>query len=526
LELNGAAATGEVGMEFRVYSTADSGSVLASTCVRSVQMDNGVFTVLLDFGPDTDLFGNAVKWLEIDVGGVSALPAPCGAVAKTTLERVPVLLAPAAMHALNSENTRGVYVNAASKVAVGGIVWERDFNVFRGMLVDGSNSFNGSNFLNTISFGTGSGEAIGSNRTPGQAQYGLELFTSFSPRLTVLNDGRIGAGNRSPAMGFEVSTPGANGVGNAPASPTLGVSTNAGSDRWIVLNAGLPNYGINPAISWTEGSALQFNSETAKGSNAISLTERARFTPAGDFQTAGGIGVRGDVRSGEGVSVRNAGMGIYDSTDNRNWRLAYDNVNNYFYIDDVGVGRRLYIDGSGNVGIGQLASPGLRFQVDGNAKVNGTLTKGAGSFMIDHPLDPTNKYLYHSFVESPDMMNIYNGNVRTDEEGLATVVLPDYFEALNTDFRYQLTVIDEHAPEEHFVRVVRRISGNTFVIKSKPGNLEVSWQVTGVRNDPFARSNRIPTEVQKPTTERGSYMHPAAYQASEESTKSVSGVQH
>jgi len=73
------------------------------------------------------------------------------------------------------------------------------------------------------------------------------------------------------------------------------------------------------------------------------------------------------------------------------------------------------------------------------------LTKGSGSFKIDHPLDPAKKYLSHSFVESPDMMNVYNGNVTTDRHGFAIVTLPSYFEALNRDFRYQLTVIGQFA---------------------------------------------------------------------------------
>lgn len=55
----------------------------------------------------------------------------------------------------------------------------------------------------------------------------------------------------------------------------------------------------------------------------------------------------------------------------------------------------------------------------GDVDVDGDLSKAGGSFKIDHPLDPANKYLYHSFVESPDMMNIYNGNVTTDAEGKA-----------------------------------------------------------------------------------------------------------
>ena len=74
----------------------------------------------------------------------------------------------------------------------------------------------------------------------------------------------------------------------------------------------------------------------------------------------------------------------------------------------------------------------------GNVEINGTLSKSAGTFKIDHPLDPENKYLYHSFVESPDMMNVYNGNVLLDNNGEAVVKLSDWFEALNMEFRYQL----------------------------------------------------------------------------------------
>ena len=40
------------------------------------------------------------------------------------------------------------------------------------------------------------------------------------------------------------------------------------------------------------------------------------------------------------------------------------------------------------------------------------------------PTRPENKYLYHSFVESPYMKNVYDGNITTNKKGLATVVLP------------------------------------------------------------------------------------------------------
>lgn len=83
--------------------------------------------------------------------------------------------------------------------------------------------------------------------------------------------------------------------------------------------------------------------------------------------------------------------------------------------------------------------------LEGNLTIMGSVAKGSGTFKIDHPLDPENKYLYHSFVESPDMMNVYNGNATTDAEGNATITLPDYFEALNMDYRYQLMPIGQFA---------------------------------------------------------------------------------
>jgi hypothetical protein len=147
----------------------------------------------------------------------------------------------------------------------------------------------------------------------------------------------------------------------------------------------------------------------------------------------------------------------------------------------------------------------------GNTDILGTLTKPAGSFKIDHPLDPANKYLYHSFVESPDMKNMYDGNIVTDEAGLATVTLPDWFETLNRDFRYQLTVIGQFAQ----AIVASEIGGNQFRIRTDKPNVKVSWQVTGTRQDAFANAHRIQVEVEKAPADRGHYLYPELYGAPE-----------
>jgi len=157
----------------------------------------------------------------------------------------------------------------------------------------------------------------------------------------------------------------------------------------------------------------------------------------------------------------------------------------------------------------------------GDVHVNGNLSKSGGSFKIDHPQDPANKYLVHSFVESPDMMNIYNGNVVTDASGLASVELPAYFDALNIDFRYQLTVIGEFAQ----AIIKEEISGNQFTIQTDKPNVKVSWQVTGIRNDAWARANRIKVEVDKPANEKGLYLYPELFGKSQDNALKV-GIPH
>ncbi|MBM4293799.1 MAG: hypothetical protein FJ126_02705 [Deltaproteobacteria bacterium] len=148
----------------------------------------------------------------------------------------------------------------------------------------------------------------------------------------------------------------------------------------------------------------------------------------------------------------------------------------------------------------------------GPVEVTGYLTKAGGGFKIDHPLDPANKYLIHSFVESPDMKNIYDGVAKLDESGEAWIDLPEYFEALNRDFRYQLTCIGGFAP----VYIAEKIAGNRFKIAGGTPGMEVSWQVTGIRQDAYANAHRLPVEEAKDAREAGYYLHPKLFGQPEE----------
>jgi hypothetical protein len=186
-------------------------------------------------------------------------------------------------------------------------------------------------------------------------------------------------------------------------------------------------------------------------------------------------------------------------------------VNNFVQGSAVGDGG-LRVSPGKRILLGDSGAARMTIDASGNVNIKGNLAKGGGSFKIDHPVDPLNKYLYHSFVESPDMMNVYNGNIITDKHGVATVLMPDYFEALNRDFRYQLTVIGQFAQ----AIVAQEIDKNHFVIKTTKPGVKVSWQVTGIRQDAYANAHRIQVEEEKPQAERGRYLHPDAFGVSQD----------
>lgn len=240
----------------------------------------------------------------------------------------------------------------------------------------------------------------------------------------------------------------------------------------------------------------------------------------------------GESEIGDSVIVEDSGLVAIGTAPAANAKFlvvgTFDNPNTAITGINNGTGRGLQGNSQNGIGVnggGKFGVNGITTSMDpedagvrgisqfgiaragdfhGDVRVTGMLTKGGGSFKIDHPLDPKNKYLSHSFVESPDMMNIYNGNVKTGPNGEAIVRLPDYFDALNRDFRYQLTVIGQFAR----VIVLEKIKGDAFKIKTDKPKVEVSWQVTGVRKDKFAEEHRVKVESDKPESERGKLQNP------------------
>jgi hypothetical protein len=380
-------------------------------------------------------------------------------------------------------------------------------------------------------------------------------------------DGLVGIGTDSPTSKLTVAgtlsaTSGVFGslsIGSMTPTSGLSIVVNSSTPAIFVKNTGggggivAECAGVNPILPGPRavvgfcdsgpGVRGQSTGNTGVlGASTSGFGVNGESTSGVGVRGRGATGVSGESESGTGVSGTSTdGIGVRASSTN-NFGFTADSMFNTAIIANADFGLAIQATSRQNTGIrGSSAatlpteagivgvSSGLAINAiagrflgtvsivsnmgqPGNLSVAGTLSKGAGTFKIDHPLDPENKYLYHSFVESPDMMNIYNGNITTDGNGDAVVTLPDYFDALNKDFRYQLTVIGTFAQ----AIVAEEMNGNRFAIKTSAGNVKVSWQVTGVRNDAFARKNRVQVEEEKPEIERGYYLHPDAFKQPEE----------
>lgn len=285
-------------------------------------------------------------------------------------------------------------------------------------------------------------------------QLGLTVLLCFSFSISILGQ---------PDVGLEIDTAGIDGIR----------INSAGDDGIQIENSRYGAYIYEPS---QEGIHI-----TRAGEDGIFLNG------------SGGNGI---------VVTESTKVGVY----------IYDVETNGIVVEDSGEDG-IKISGTGGDGISVVNTTGIAADLHGNVHVSDTLdvtgflSKGGGSFKIDHPLHPESHYLYHSFVESPDMMNVYNGNITTDHAGHASVAMPDYFDVLNRDFRYQLTVIGAFAQ----AIIKKKLKDNQFVIQTDQPKIEVSWQITGIRQDQYAEQNRIEVEVEKEEKYKGRYLHHEAY---------------
>ncbi len=290
---------------------------------------------------------------------------------------------------------------------------------------------------------------------------------------------------------------------NGASDSAYGISASAynGTAAWLQGETGLECSGHGPTAAKFEANAGEFSRTIdARYTGSFVTDHQAVY---GYSRPADYYGVGGDFEGGYFGAV-----GYVNPTGSYSYygvkgQVAGGTGTNYgLYGLAYGTGENYGIFATSYSGTTNWAG-----YFEGDVNITGNIVKSGGGFKIDHPSNPANMYLQHSSVSSDEMKDIYDGVAALDVSGKATIQLPNWFEALNADFRYQLTCIGGYAP----VYIASKISGNSFTIAGGTPGLEVSWQVTGVRIDKFAQANPMKTELDKGPSKRGRYLHPELY---------------
>ena len=344
----------------------------------------------------------------------------------------------------------------------------------------------------------GNGGATGVNTGTG---YGIWGVTSGTGSAGYFDGGSIGKGILviSGASGFGTNNPNSRLTVIQPVSSVPAIDTFAAITSYSYTAQGCLKGAVYGSYNGNNyGTGIQGIGYVGVNNQDATQTFGTVSQDLGVYGSANTAGV-------EGTSVNGNGVLGYSKSNGTGAIAGYGNCYGVygvaFTIGDAAAPPNRY----GVYGYASGATTNYAGYFSGNIQITGSISKGSGTFKIDHPLDPENKYLYHSFVESPDMMNIYNGNITTDASGTATVLLPEYFEAENRDFRYQLTVIDTTQFAQ--VRIAKEISENRFVVMTDKPNIRISWMVTGVRQDKYANAHRVVPEVEKEKEFQGFYLH-------------------
>lgn len=167
--------------------------------------------------------------------------------------------------------------------------------------------------------------------------------------------------------------------------------------------------------------------------------------------------------------------------------------------------------GSGTTAVfGDGGSPGSGINAGyfrGDVTVTGYLSKSGGGFKIDHPADPENKFLYHGFVESAKMTNMYRGKVTLDAKGNAEVTLPSYYDSINENGDVTFAPVGISMPNLS----VSEIVDGKFTINGGVDGAKVNWLVVADRADAWAKNYQPNTEVNKEEHEKGKFLNPEIY---------------
>jgi hypothetical protein len=369
---------------------------------------------------------------------------------------------------------------------------------------------------NTLAISNGNTVTLGDEDPTNEFQT-LSLLGS-DLTLTNGNTVTLASGGNTLDEAYDQGGPGAGAAINADAGAVV-IST-AGASA-IALDVDNTNTGVGITANTTNAantfSAIQAstNSSSTAASAIIGNSDGAAWGvsgQAGAGSTAQAAVYGSNLRTTGGHGVLGIGFnGVVGETNQSTGNAVYGE--NYDAVLPLG-------NGVGTAGKGYYGVVGEDRYLGGVAGAYGVFSNGnlaatgTKTFVIDHPADPENKFLKHFSMESNEVLNLYRGNASFDANGEAVVALPDYFEAINTNFSYNLTPVGGFA--QLFVK--EKIADNQFTIGGGQAGLEVSWTVYAERNDEYLQQypEQRETEVAKREGQVGKYLMPALYGASED----------
>ncbi|HEX9657338.1 MAG TPA: hypothetical protein VGB89_10555, partial [Bacteroidota bacterium] len=306
------------------------------------------------------------------------------------------------------------------------------------------------------------------------------------------------------------------GISNGTGTQGIGVRGSHAGSGWGVFGSSPSGRGVYGET--TNGVGVRGQATSTSGVNYGVWGETASVLGTGVHGFApSGIGVKGVTNSSIGIGVRGEATatsgpdaGVYGTSASANGSGVF------------GVASSTSTSGThyGVRGMAQDVTGGFGVRGDGLIGVYGDGTSygvysfgnfgasGLKSFQIDHPVDPKNKYLNHYCAEGAEPLNAYSGNTTLDARGSAIVKLPEYFDQINKDFRYQLTPVGSAAPNLH---IAEEIQNNRFRIAGGNSGQKISWRVEALRNDLWVRQHGAPVDVEKSNEHRGKYLQPELF---------------
>ena len=496
-------ANQNVSIRFSILDGSPTGSILFSETHSATTNTLGLFTTSI--GGGTAILGSfstinwgvgGSKWLKVELD-------PNGGSTYSLLGTSQLLSVPYALYAATSGSggSGGVTGPTGPTGPTGGgsgtgATGPSGQNGATGATgATGANGLNGATGATGVTGPTGSGGSgtVSLDQAYDNGGAGLGRTITVDAGPVTLN----AAGTGTPGVGLIVNQTGTataaigailTGTGNA----INAVSNNASNTTSTIQATTTSSTANNSAI-------LGQSSGAARGvAGEVTSTGTADVASRGNnARTNGGIGVEGVGYNGvSGITSQEDGYGVFGQNTSTT-STTYD---------EVGVGGV-----GGFVGVeGQSASGGYGVaSLDRIYAMTDLASGGTKTFMIDHPLDPANKYLRHFAIESNEVLNVYRGNVICNELGEAVVVLPSYFSAINVDFSYQLTPIG--APAGLYIK--SKVKDGQFIIAGGTPGMEVSWQLYAQRNDAYMQNTPGAgnAEPEKEARNKGRYFRPDFY---------------